>query len=312
MKSILLIAGHRNITSITNEGLRNWRSATALKKSTGAAGEASWVWDTLRPLLTQKLIEAGYQVFVTDAVYHQDIYSRDYDLCLALHFDGGGTDSRCICAKPRADIQPPFITAESSSKSDKFVGDWVSVYPSIAGIASHQEKITEGMTDYYAWDYVGVNTPTAIIEHGNNTCPADHDKLFNQTDNIARADAEAVKKFFGLESGVNDLEACNAKVGELSTKLTDEITANAKLRDSNTQFQGNLTEQENLNQQLIAENKTLVTKDEAIALQVKKLETQYQESEKQKQDILADLAGSQTKIIKSMSWAKIARIKLGK
>ena len=199
MKTVLLGFGHQNIENIRTKGLRKWRSAVALRKSTGTFGERDWLWNVLRPRLTEKLIAKEVQVFITDAIYNEEIYSRDYDLCIFSHYDAGNTNSRCIISDPRPTIEPPFITPEATIKSSKFISDWLSIYPSKTGITSNQGAITEGMTDYYAWDYVGTNTPSVIIEHGNNTCPSDHDKMFNNPDLIAEADVEAVVKYFGLE-----------------------------------------------------------------------------------------------------------------
>lgn len=196
MKSILLICGHKNIENITAKGLRKWRAWSSLRKSTGASGERDWIWDKLMPLLKDRLIAKGFQVFITDAIYHEEIYSRDYDLCLALHYDAGGTDSRCMASKPRQNINPPFITPEASLLADQFLSCWTGIYPQRTGIILRQDRITEGMTDYYCWDYVKENTPSVIIEHGNNTCPHDHDKMFNHPDLIADADIEAIEKFF--------------------------------------------------------------------------------------------------------------------
>jgi len=195
-KSILLICGHKNIENITARGLRKWRSWSSLKKSTGAAGERDWVWDKLLPFLRDRLIAKGYQIFITDAIYHEETFNRDYDLCLALHYDVGGTDSRCIASKPRQTIDPPFINPEASLLSDQFLSCWTSIYPNRTGIALRQDRITEGMTDYYAWDYIKENTPSVIIEHGNNNCDFDHDKMHNHPDLIADADIEAIEKFF--------------------------------------------------------------------------------------------------------------------
>lgn len=198
MKSILLIAGHWNIETITAKGLRRWRAYSELRKSTGASGERNWIWEQLIPLLRDKLIAAGVQVYITDAIYHEETYSRDYDLCLALHYDAGGTDSRCIISKPNLSQDPPYLFPEASQKADQFISDWLAVYPQMTGIASRQDRITDGMTDYYAWDYVKEGTPSVIIEHGNNTCIDDSRKMMNQTEMIAEADVEAVKRFFGI------------------------------------------------------------------------------------------------------------------
>ena len=218
--SILLICGHWNIENMTTKGLRKWRSAVALRKSTGASGERDWLWNVLRPRLTEKLIAKGIQVFITDAIYNEDIYSRDYGLAIALHYDASNENSRCMSAKPRPTIDPPFISADASAKSDKFISDWLSIYPSKTGITSNQGAVTEGMTDYYAWDYVGTNTPSVIIEHGNNTCPSDHDKMFNNPDLIAEADVEAVVKYFGLE-----LEMPSIPTTEPQNNINERVTA---------------------------------------------------------------------------------------
>jgi len=234
-KSILLICGHKNIENKTAKGLRKWRAWSELKKSTGASGERDWVWEKLMPLLKDKLIASGIQVFITDAIYHEETYNRDYDLAMALHYDAGNENSRCIIAKPRLTIDPPFIVATASAKSDEFISSWLAIYPKITGITSNQKAITEGMTDYYVWDYVGTESPSVIIEHGNNTCPADHDKLFNQTEVIAEADCQAVRKFFGITEevdeelpvGAEDLEL-HKKVDELAEKVV-QLTTNLNL-----------------------------------------------------------------------------------
>jgi hypothetical protein len=204
MKTCLLIAGHWQIENITAKGLRPWRSYANLRKSTGASGERDWVWNDLLPLLRDKLIASGVQVFITDAIYHEETYSRDYDLALALHFDAGGTDSRCIISKPNPSQNPPYLYPEALAKADEFISHWLAVYPQMTGIASRQDRITEGMTDYYAWDYLKEGTPSVIIEHGNNTCPQDSEKMHNHTELIAEADVAAVRRFLLPEPVVED------------------------------------------------------------------------------------------------------------
>jgi len=222
---------------MTTKGLRKWRSAVALRKSTGASGERDWLWNVLRPRLTEKLIAKGIQVFITDAIYNEDIYSRDYGLAIALHYDASNENSRCMSAKPRPTIDPPFISADASAKSDKFISDWLSIYPSKTGITSNQGAVTEGMTDYYAWDYVGTNTPSVIIEHGNNTCPSDYDKMFNNPDLIAEADVEAVVKYFGLEPEMPSAPTTtpqNERITAIESNLdrvNDELSKNTRRLD---------------------------------------------------------------------------------
>ncbi len=221
-KSILIISGHKNIPNITALGLRKWRAWSSLRASTGASGEMDWLWDKLMPLLKDRLIAKGFQVFITDAIYHEETYNRDYDLCLAIHYDAGGTDSRCIISKPRQSITPPFITPEASLLADQFISAWLGVYPQVTGITSRQDRITEGMTDYYCWDYVKEGTPSVIIEHGNNTCPYDHDKMFNHPDLIADANIEAIVKFF-QPTAPPPIETANETTIELYKRFVEDL-----------------------------------------------------------------------------------------
>jgi hypothetical protein len=226
MKTCLLIAGHWQIENISAKGLRKWRSYANLRKSTGASGERDWVWNDLLPLLRDKLIASGVQVFITDAIYHEETYSRDYDLALALHFDAGGTDSRCIISKPNPSQNPPYLYPEALAKADEFISHWLAVYPHKTGIASRQDRITEGMTDYYAWDYIKEGTPAVIIEHGNNTCPQDSEKMHNHTELIAEADVEAVRRFFGIsapEEPEKPSESTTQPQEGISDKVADEL-----------------------------------------------------------------------------------------
>lgn len=283
-KTILLVCGHWNVENITALGLRKWRAWSTLKSSTGASGERDWIWNKLMPLLKDKLIASGVQVFITDAIYHEETYSRDYDLCIALHYDGGGTDSRCIISKPLADIVPPFISSTASLESDKFIAEWLSIYPNRTGILSRQDRITEGMTDYYAWDYVKEGTPSAIIEHGNNTCPADHDRMFNQTEVIAQADVDAICKYLGVNNQPPVVQEEHYQVvykGQtLSTyeknpiDIIDEITKQLETVkenfsqeiQNNATLQSALTTQEQDNAQLNTDKrKSQLERDNALA-----------------------------------------------
>lgn len=223
MKSVLLICGHKNIENIGALGLRKWRSYTTLRKSTGATGERDWIWEQLMPKLKDKLIASGIQVFITDAIYHDETYNRDYDLCLALHFDGGGDDSRCIISSPRSTIIPPFITKDASLLADQFVATWVQTYPQITGITSRQDRITPSMTDYYCWDYVKEGTPAVIVEHGNVTCPSDYHTMFEETDKVVDGDFQSILKFLAPQPQEPDTNGQDVAIGAYKDWISDII-----------------------------------------------------------------------------------------
>lgn len=287
MKSILLIAGHKNIENITALGLRKWRAWSSLRASTGASGEREWIWDILRPLLTDRLIAKGYQVFITDAIYHEETYNRDYDLAIALHFDGGGTDSRCIISKPRSTIVPPFISPEASLLSDQFISAWTSIYPMVTGITSRQDRITEGMTDYYAWDYIKEGTPTVIIEHGNNTCVSDHDKMFNHPDLIADATIEAIIKFLPPDPVVVEESDYSVvfkgqvlykyernpqdTINELNKELEGARTSLAQEIQNTSTLSAALTTQEQDNATLLASLRRIETERDNVKVELKEV-----------------------------------------
>lgn len=203
VKSCLIAVGHWNIESITSEGLRDWRSVDVLRRSTGAAGERDYHWNKVMPLLRDKLIKSGVQVYITDAIYHPEVYNRDYDLCIFLHYDGGGLGERCMVSAPNRATQPSYLNAEAFTLSEKMASIWKQTYPSVVGIPNNDSAITSGMKDYYAYDYVGMNTPTILVEHFNST--ASHGiELLGNPEAVAEGDSKSIIKFLGVEPVITD------------------------------------------------------------------------------------------------------------
>lgn len=197
MKTVCLQVGHWNIETITQEGLRSWRSSAALKKSTGASGERVYHWEEVMPRLRDKLIAAGVQVYVSDATYNQEIYGRDYDLWVSLHYDGGGTGDRCMVSAPNSATRPAYLNAEAQSKSERFAQTWKETYPGIVGVEYREDFVSAGMKDYYAFDYVPYGTPAAIVENFNHTSP-NGARLKQDPELVAEANFQAIIKFLGI------------------------------------------------------------------------------------------------------------------
>lgn len=197
MKTVCLQVGHWGIESITQEGLRSWRDASVLKSSTGASGERVYHWEEVMPLLRDKLIGAGVQVYIAGATYDKEIYSRDYDLWISVHYDGGGTGERCMASAPNRNTKPAYLNQTAQTEAERFVSIWKDMYPGIVGVPYKEEFVTNKMTDYYAFDYVSYNTPAVILEHFNHQSVRGT-QLKQSPEAIADADFKAIVKFFGI------------------------------------------------------------------------------------------------------------------
>jgi len=205
MKKVCIQVGHWNIENITRKGLRRWRSTAKLRRSTGASGERDWHWNEWMPRLRDKLIAAGVQVFITDAIWHDEIYNQDYDLWISGHYDGGGTENRCMISAPDPTVKPAFLNPEAQKKAEEFCRIWREIYPVKTGAINRDNRITLGMKQYYAFDYVPLNTPAVIIEHFNHTSQKGKE-LKKNPELVAQADFEAIMRFLGEEK--SELERC--------------------------------------------------------------------------------------------------------
>lgn len=234
MKKVCLAIGHWNIEQITSEALRSWRSSSALKSSTGASGERDYHWNKVMPILRDKLIASGVQVHITDAIYHDDIYSQEYDLLLFMHYDGGGTENRCMCSAPKPSQVPPYLNPEAQKKSEEFCTIWRNVYPEMTGTVNRDNRITQAMLDYYGFDYAPMDTPSVILEHFNHTSKVG-EQLKNDPEKVAQADLTAILKFLNIEGVVENKDCKNEIEKALSeqeklfatqiSKLNDDVTA---------------------------------------------------------------------------------------
>lgn len=223
--------GHYQIENITQRGLRRWRSYAKLRSSTGASGERDWHWNEWMPRLRDKLIRNGVQVYIAPAIWDDDIYSRDYDLWLSGHYDGGGEENRCMISAPNPTQDPPYLNLHAQEKAEEFCRVWKDVYPRMTGAINRDSRITEAMLDYYAFDYVPVNTPAVIVEHFNHTSPKGAELKANP-DIVANADCEAIVRFLGLQSEQEEdaLNQCLREKGNLE----DQVKAQKKAMDDLT------------------------------------------------------------------------------
>lgn len=215
MKKVCLQVGHQNIEQITSEGLRSWRSADVLKRSTGASGERDWHWNEWMPRLRDKLIQAGVQVYIIDAKYSSETYNQEYDLWISGHYDGGGTGKRCMVSAPNRDTVPAYLNEAAQREAERFCAIWKSTYPDLVGVPNKDEFITPGMKDYYAFDYVGLDTPSVIVEHFNHTSPMGG-QLKSDPDKVVEGDFKAIMEYLQLANGD---DTCTVELSDCRDKL---------------------------------------------------------------------------------------------
>ncbi|MCK5016384.1 MAG: hypothetical protein KAS32_04855 [Candidatus Peribacteraceae bacterium] len=244
MKSVCIQVGHWQCESLTAKYLRNWRSAEILRRSTGASGERDYHWHKVMPLLTDLLIAKGIQVYLTGSIW-DDIYKRDFDLWVSLHYDGGGSENRCMVSAPIRSAVPAFLNDKAQRESERFCAIWKSIYPEITGTINRDERITEGMLWYYAFDFVPLDTPAVIIEHFNHTSEKGKE-LKGKPELVAEADYKAILKFLDIpekepsrkyEVHHQDKKIAEydfditKKLKELETNLKNKITEHTKLSE---------------------------------------------------------------------------------
>ncbi len=252
LKRICLQVGHWQIENINNESLRSWRSPSVLKKSTGASGERDYYWNEVMPKLRDKLINAGIQVYIAGATYSQEIYSLEYDLWISLHYDGGGTGERCMISGPSRSTKPAYLNETAFSESERFCQIWKSIYPQVVGVPNKDNFITAGMRDYYAYDYVGYDTPSVIIEHFNHTSLRGG-QLKKNPDLVAEADFKAIIKFLGIPE--NPIVMPDVYQIVYKGEVLHEYEENPA--DKIDDLAGDLEKSEKANSTLVSENGTL-------------------------------------------------------
>lgn len=218
MKSVCIQVGHWQIENISAKNLRSWRSAETLAHSTGASGERDYHWNKVMPALKNLLVDRGIQVYVTSAIW-DDIYKdHNFDLWLSMHYDGGGSENRCMISAPTRSASPAFLSEKAQREAERFCALWKSIYPEITGTVNRDNMITEGMLWYYAFDYVPLETPAVIIEHFNHTS-AKGEELKAKPELVAQADYKAILKFLDIPetepSGKYEVFFKGGKLGEL-------------------------------------------------------------------------------------------------
>ena len=291
IKKICIMCGHWQIENITSESLRSWRSPSVLKKSTGASGERDYCWNELMPKLRDKLINAGIQVYIAGATYSQEIYSREYDLWVSLHYDGGGTGERCMISGPNRSTKPAYLNETAFSESERFCQIWKSIYPQIVGVPNRDSIITAGMRDYYAYDYVGYDTPSVIIEHFNHTSLRGG-QLKKNPDLVAEADFKAIIKFLGIP----ETPLVTPDVYQIVYKgeVLHEYEENPA--DKIDDLAGDLEKSQKANSTLTSENGTLKADVVDMNRTISELRKNLREARTARDDAKSDLRISEGKI----------------
>jgi hypothetical protein len=213
------------------------------------------------PLLRDKLIDAGVVVHIATAIYEEEIYQRNYVLWIALLYDGGGPGERCMVSAPTRNTAPHYLSDLAQTESEKFCQIWKNIYPNVVGVPNMDNFITSGMLDYYAFDYVPLDTPAVIVEHFNHTSPRgtylkEHPEL------VAEGDFRAICKFLEIQEKppitsdryqivypgevLQEYEYNPTdRIQELANDLETTKAEVAKLTDQNGTLKANLSDAEN-------------------------------------------------------------------
>jgi len=185
--AVLVMAGHERIQQIEIPRLRG---------STGAPGEVQFTISCAEQLIA-RLRDRGIEAEHTDAIYHAGIYSKPWDLFIALHYDSYGANKPRGCRFARG--ARDFVGAES----DRLVDILVQQYPGITGIPLYPgNQATEGMSYYYGFDYPRREVPAVIAECGVGHHPLDRPQLMvgnAANPQIALALADCIAVFLGAD-----------------------------------------------------------------------------------------------------------------
>jgi N-acetylmuramoyl-L-alanine amidase len=201
---IVLQAGHVNCAK---------NSIVALRSSTGAANEQSFnkdIVERLKPILEG----LGCEVTITDANANDDknITGKDWDLFLAIHFDGDTyKDSGGF-------VDFPEPSTDGATKESQRIAKCLSdEYFSFTGIKNVPKRSNANTRYYYMWKYLSIKTPCVLIECGvGNRKPDDYNMLFLNRDKVLQGIVNGIKKAFSLTDNV---EKYKVQIEELKVKL---------------------------------------------------------------------------------------------
>lgn len=164
---VLLVAGHVNIESITNEGACAGRDFTSLRGSTGAHGEREWTGSFVELLATALRATGQIDVMTVDAIYRRDVYAQHFDLCLINHYHRDADAERAMFAAPDPSRSSLWISDAAEAQAQRFVARLLGGYTRATGIPVTQPLATLNMTQIYGYCYVERETPALCCEWGN-------------------------------------------------------------------------------------------------------------------------------------------------
>lgn len=229
MKKILLQAGHENAKNNCDANLA---------RGTGAPGEAEFtvrIRNRLAQILLSKKNADGsnaFQVFLEDSTTNckPDVYSKDYDLFLALHYDadiygkGGGF----------TDFPDPSVDL-ATKDSQRIAGVIKDEYFKHSGI-EYVNRSNANTKYYYMWQFLSAKTPCVIIECGVGQNA--HDKvILADTDRVANAIARGICSAFGVSFDQNNAPTTDYKALYTAEKAKNDVLTvqNKKLSEINAQ-----------------------------------------------------------------------------
>ncbi|NMB81598.1 MAG: N-acetylmuramoyl-L-alanine amidase [Ignavibacteria bacterium] len=206
MKKICLQAGHKGRTT----------------GSTGAPGEQKWTSEIV-PKIASILRSRGFEVKETGADdYKTDksIGSTDWDLFLSVHYDadiyndrGGFIDT----PDPKVDI--------ATKESNRIAQVMRNNYFKDTGIPE-KNRSNANTKFYYMWSNLSANTPCVLIEAGVGwRTPEDHQTLHFQQDKVAKAIADGITNALGGDTSTG------TKV-EVDSKEFENLVKNSTFADN--------------------------------------------------------------------------------
>jgi hypothetical protein len=208
-----------------------------------------------------------------------------------------------MISPPNRDTAPAYLNLGAQNEAERFAQIWRNTYPDVIGVPNRDDFITIGMKDYYAYDYVGYDTPAVILEHFNHSSSRGS-YLKEHPELVAEGDFKAIMKFFNMpielpvtsdrwqvsykREVLQEYEYNPAdRITELSEDLEKSEAKVAELTDKNGTLQADLTDAESTLATCQANLTTAQTeRDDAISAQktAERTLVSCQEEKKQLQD----------------------------
>lgn len=215
-KRVCLQAGHKGLTT----------------GPTGAPGERDWTTKIV-PIIADKLIAKGIEVYETDALGNADpkVTSTDWDYFLAIHYDADIYNER----GGFVDFPDPSVD-DSTERSKQLATTLAQHYFKSTGIPERPQRSNANTKFYYMWSALTSATPCVLIECGiGNRKPEDYTILRNY-ELISSAIADGILEGLGA-APADELSQCQTKLDKTTTDYINMKGERDRWRTSYEQLQ---------------------------------------------------------------------------